>query len=102
MTNKQMFLGLTGNGLPKGELKQSMFEFHNNRFGKSAYIRKVENPKTMCGSCIQRVKAAVWKVYHSDEYKTSYKELEFTGRLGIHNMPIYKLTSTEMNKRVVR
>lgn len=92
MTNKEMFMSLTGHGVPKGELKAKMFEFHNKRFGKSKYVRKLENPNTMCGSCIQRVKATVWKIYHDEsEYKWRYKELEFRNKLGIHNQPMYKI-----------
>ena len=103
MSYKKMFLDLTGNGLPKGELKEAMFAFHNARYGKSKYVRKEEKPSTMCGSCIQRVKATCWKIYHDkEEFKTTYKEIEFTGRLGIHNMPIYKLTQEELNKRAIR
>ena len=91
MTTKQMYMQLVGrNSMPKGELKQKMFEFHNSYFGKSVYVRKTESPTTMCGSCIQRVKAVVWKIYHAGETR-QYKELEFTGKLGIHNQPIYKL-----------
>lgn len=98
MTNKEMFMALTGHKIPKGELKEKMFEFHNKRFGKSKYVRKEENPKTFCGSCIQRVKAAVWKIYHSDEYRWSYDELVFQNKLGIHNQPIYKIDKTKIKK----
>jgi hypothetical protein len=102
MTNKQMFIELTGNGVPKGELKEAMFAFHNKWYGKSPYILKVESPNTQCGSCIQRVKSSCWKVYHSDLYRWSYDEVEWTGRLGMHNAPAYKLTKKQLDKRIVR
>lgn len=91
MSRKQMILGLVGSGLPKGELRAAMFKFHNEMVGKSIYFKKWENPNTACGSCIQRVKTAVFKWYHNDGGAPSYKELEFTGRLGAHNIPLYKL-----------
>ena len=37
LTNKTMFLGLLGNGVPTGEVKAKMFEFHNSYVGKSPY-----------------------------------------------------------------
>ena len=49
-----------------------------------------ENPKTACGSCIQRVKCAVWKWYHLDEKAPNYKEIVFMERLGVSNVPLYK------------
>jgi hypothetical protein len=58
--------------------------------GKSRYFKKQENPKTACGSCIQRVKTSIWKWYHYDEKAPTYKEIIFTGRLGAHNIPLYK------------
>lgn len=98
MTDKQMFLSLTGNGVPKGELKKKMFEYHNSKVGKSVYARKEENPNTFCGSCIQRVKAAVWKIYHSGDHGRTYKELVFRDRLGIHNQPMYRLVENVKKK----
>ena len=89
MTTKQLLVALSGNGLPKGRLKQEMFEFYNSMVGKSKYFRKEENPKTACGSCIQRVKTSIWKWYHHDEKAPNYKGFTFTGRLGAHNIPIY-------------
>jgi len=90
MTRKALILALVGGGLPKGELKAEMFKFHNSMVGKSRYFRKEENPKTACGSCIQRVKTSIWKWYHYDEKAPTYKEIIFTGRLGAHNIPLYK------------
>jgi hypothetical protein len=89
MTTKQLLVALSGNGLPKGELKAEMFKFYNSMVGKSKYFPKSENPKTACGSCIQRVKTSIWKWYHYDEKAPTYKGLTFTGRLGAHNIPIY-------------
>jgi hypothetical protein len=90
MTRKSLILGLVGSGLPKGELKAEMFAFHNSMVGKSIYFKKDENPKTACGSCIQRVKCAVWKWYHLDEKAPNYKEIVFMERLGVSNVPLYK------------
>ena len=90
MTTKQLLIALLGTGLPKGEIKQEMFLFYNSKVGTSKYFVKEENPKTACGSCIQRVKTAIWKWYHHDEKAPSYKGLVFTGRLVAHNMPLYK------------
>ena len=90
MTRKSLILALVGGGLPKGELKQEMFSFYNSMVGKSIYFRKQENPNTACGSCIQRVKTSIWKWYHTDEKAPNYKEIVFTGRLGAHNIPLYK------------
>jgi len=102
MTNKQLFLALTATGVPTGEIKAALFELHNRWVGKTPFIPKTENPNTFCGSCIQRVKANVWKLYHSDVYKWKYKEIEFSGKLGLHNAPIYKLTQEELTKKVIR
>jgi len=90
MTRKALILALVGGGLPKGELKAEMFKFYNSMVGKSKYFTKQENPKTACGSCIQRVKTSIWKWYHYDEKAPTYKEIAFTGRLGAHNIPLYK------------
>ncbi len=90
MTTKNLLIALTGNKMPKGELKAEMFKFYNSMVGKSKYFPREENPKTACGSCIQRVKVSIWKWYHSDEKAPTYKGLMFTGRLGIRNIPLYK------------
>lgn len=97
MTAKQLLIALTASGLPKGELKEEMFKFYNSKVGTSRFFPKAENPKTGCGSCIQRVKTSIWKWYHTDEKAPNYKGLEFTGRLLAHNMPqyIYKDASKE-------
>lgn len=78
-----------GGGLPKGELKEEMFKFYNSMVGKSKYFPRQENPKTACGSCIQRVKTGIWKWYHYDEKAPNYKGFVFTGKLGAHNIPLY-------------
>ncbi len=90
MTRKALILALVGGGLPKGELKAEMFSFYNSMVGKSKYFSKSENPKTACGSCIQRVKTSIWKWYHYDEKAPTYKEITFSGRNGAHNIPLYK------------
>lgn len=71
------------------ELKQATFDFYNSMVGKSKYFGKRQNPKTACGSCIQNVQTAIWKWYHYDESAPTFEELEFKGRLGIHNRPLY-------------
>ena len=102
MTNKEMFIGIVGQGVPKGEVKAAMFAFHNKWVGKTPHITKVENPNTFCGSCIQRVKANVWKLYHTDAYRWEYKELIFSGTLGLHNAPVYKLSQEVMKQTIIR
>ena len=91
MTTKQLLIALLGSGLPKGDVKQEMFDFHNKMVGKSIYFKKVENSKTACGSCIQRVKTAIWKWYHHDPTAPKYKGLVFTGSFVAMNMPKYIL-----------
>ena len=98
MTTKQLLVALTASGLPKGELKQEMFAFYNSMVGKSKYFAKQENPKTACGSCIQRVKTSIWKWYHYDEKAPNYKGLVFTGRLLAHNMPQYIFENASKEK----
>ena len=95
MTRKEIFLQLTSNSLPKGELKDEMFKLHNSLVGKSKYIPSKQNPNTGCGSCIQRVKVNLWKWYHYDEKAPTYKGIIFTGRLGIYNMPLYRIHNGE-------
>lgn len=95
MTKKEIFLKLTSNSMPKGELKDEMFKLHNSLVGKSKYIMKEQNPNTGCGSCIQRVKVNLWKWYHHDEKAPTYKGLEFTGRYGIYSMPLYRKSDGE-------
>jgi NAD-dependent dihydropyrimidine dehydrogenase PreA subunit len=90
MTTKQLLIALMGTGLPKGEIRQEMFAFYNSKVGTGKYFMKKENPKTACGSCIQRVKTNIWKWYHEDEKAPNYKGFVFTGRLVAHNMPLYK------------
>jgi hypothetical protein len=89
MTTKNLLIALTASSMPKGELRLEMFNFYNSMVGKSKYFPRSENPKTACGSCIQRVKTSIWKWYHSDETAPTYKGLVFTGRLAAHNIPVY-------------
>ena len=98
MTTKQLLIALAGNGLPKGELKAEMFAFHNKMVGKSEYFKKQENPKTACGSCIQRVKTTIWKWYHHDDSAPEYKGLVFTGKLGVRNIPLYTVEDASKKK----
>lgn len=91
MTQKELIIELAGrNSVPRGELRQAMFEFHNSMVGKTKFIRKSENPNTSCGACVQRVLKNVFKWYHRDENAPSYDEIEFTGKLGLNNIPVYK------------
>lgn len=89
MTNKQLLIALANTSLPKGDVRETMFEFYNSRIGTSEHFKRRENPKTACGSCIQRVKTNIWKWYHYSSDSPRYKGLEFTGRLVAHNMPLY-------------
>ena len=92
VTTKDIIIRLTGrSGIPKGELKQEMFRLHNSMVGKSKYFKRVENPKTSCGSCIQRVICSIFNWYHYDDSSPTYEEIYFTGKLGLHNIPLYKL-----------
>ena len=79
------------NTIRNNEVKNNMFEFYNSMVGRSKYFPRKENPKTSCGACVQRVKNNIWKWYHNDESAPTYSELEFTGKLGIHNTPIYRI-----------
>lgn len=91
MTKKELFKALTGNGMPKGEVKVEMFNLHNSLVGKSKFMKSHENANTGCGSCVIRVKVAVWNWYHFDESAPTYKGLKFMDKFGIHKMPIYKI-----------
>jgi len=95
MTTKDLLIALSSPSMPKGELRLEMFKFYNSMVGKSKYFPKQENPKTSCGSCIQRVKTSIWKWYHSDETAPSFSELTFMGRLGVHNIPLYRITDAK-------
>ena len=89
MTTKQLLIALTASGLPKGDVKDEMFKFYNSKVGTSRYFTKQENPRTGCGSCIQRVKTNIWKWYHSDEKAPTYKGLVYTNKNVAYNMPQY-------------
>ena len=91
MNQKELIIALAQTNMPNKVLKAEMFKFHNSMVGKSKYMRKIENPEKSCGSCIQRVLKNVISWYHYDGSAPSYNEIEFTGKLGLHNKPIYKL-----------
>ena len=88
MELRELVSELIRNTLPKGDLRSEMFAFHNSMVGKSKYIRVNENPKTTCGSCINRVRANVMKYYHF-EYEPKFEEFFFTGKFGINSIPMY-------------
>jgi len=91
MNTEELFYELAGRGrVPSGELREAMFEFHNSMVGKSKYIKRTENPKTRCGSCIQRVMRNVFNWYHFDEGAPTYEGIYFSGKFGIGNIPLYK------------
>ena len=90
MTTKDLLIALASPSMPKGNIKLEMFKFYNSMVGKSKYFPRSENPKTGCGSCIQRVKTSIWKWYHSDETAPTYEGLMFTGKLAAHNIPVYR------------
>lgn len=83
-----LFYELLTPELPRGEVKDKMFALHNSLVGKSSWIRKNENPKTVCGACVQKVKVNLWKWYHFESAK-KLEDLEFTGRFGVSKQPIY-------------
>jgi hypothetical protein len=89
MSTRELLIALLSGTMPKAETRSEMFKFYNSMVGKSKYFPKQENPKTACGSCIQRVKTSIWKWYHSDETAPTFSELIFTGRMGAHNIPLY-------------
>ena len=89
MSTRELLIALLSGTMPKAETRSEMFKFYNSMVGKSKYFQRSENPKTACGSCIQRVKTSIWKWYHSDETAPNFSELVFTGRLGAHNIPLY-------------
>lgn len=85
----KIFYLILGGDLPKGAVKEQMFQYFNSLVGKSPLFRKVENPKTSCGSCVQRVKTTLWKYYHELSEENKLGDLEFTGKFVAHNMPRY-------------
>lgn len=74
--------------LPRGDVKERMFNYYNSLVGTSVYFKKRENPKTVCGSCVQRVKITLWKWYHN-EVVNKLDDLEFTGNYGVSKQPLY-------------
>lgn len=84
-----IFRELTGGGLPNGDLKRRMFEYHNALVSSKIIAGKQEGPNTVCGSCIQRVKTSLWKFYHTLPEGKKLSDLEFTGKFVAHNMPRY-------------
>lgn len=73
------------------ELKQETFAFYNSMVGSSKYFPRHRDVKTSCGSCIQGVKVSIWKWYHNDPDAPKFDDLEFSGKLGIHNVPLYAI-----------
>ena len=98
MSTKNLLIALLAELCLRVILKSEMFKFYNSMVGKSKYFPRQENPKTACGSCIQRVKTSIWKWYHSDEKAPTYKGLVFTGKLGVHNIPIYTFQDASKEK----
>ncbi len=91
MELRELIRELLRHSMPKGDLKVALFDFHNSMVGQSAYIKVVENPKTVCGSCIQRVKANVMKYYHY-EYEPKFDdEFYFSLKFGVNSIPVYVL-----------
>ena len=84
-----IFYELVGGGLPTGDLKRRMFDYHNSLVAGKVIAGKHENANTVCGSCIQRVKTTLWKFYHNLPEEKKLEGLEFTGRFVAHNMPRY-------------
>lgn len=98
MTKKQLLLSIAGVGLPKGEVRDAMFDFYNSMVGSSKYFHKRETSK-FCGSCVHRVKRGIWNWYHFDDTAPTYKGLYFTGKFGAHNLPIYTTKNVEQEEQ---
>lgn len=88
MRLEDLFYELLTVSFPRGELRDRMFAYHNDMVGKSQYFVKWENPRTMCGSCVMRVKASIFKYYHF-EYPSKNPDMIFLGKFGVNNIPIY-------------
>lgn len=86
--NLDIFYDLITPELPRGDVKDNMFIMHNGLVGRSSWIRQAENPKTVCGACVQKVKVNLWKWYHFESTE-KLEDLEFTGRTGVSKQPIY-------------
>lgn len=84
-----IYLRLVGHTLLPDGIKLEVFDFHNSLLNRSKYIHSAENRNTWCGSCKARVVSNLWKHYHF-EFDNKFDELEFTGKFGINNMPIYR------------
>tara|TARA_R110002020_G_scaffold281522_1_gene497167 strand:- start:3994 stop:4377 length:384 start_codon:yes stop_codon:yes gene_type:complete len=78
-------LDLAGHTSPNRELKQVLFNIHNKIYesglSKRWIVRK-ENPNTMCGSCIRRVRQNFWKFYHFEYEGLKPDDIVFHGREG--------------------
>lgn len=88
MAFEDLIYDLLKTSFPRGDLRERMFSYHNSMVGKSKYITKEENPRTMCGSCVMRVKANLFKYYHF-EYPHKHPNMIFLNRYGVNNIPIY-------------
>lgn len=67
-----------------GTFKANLFKVHNDIYEKGLskiFIKKKENPMTLCGSCQVRTRNNFWKFYHF-EFEGKDGRLEFVGRLG--------------------
>lgn len=88
MSFEELLIELLKTSFPKGDLKREMFEYHNGLRGKSSFVHKAENPNTMCGSCIQRVKSNLFKHYHH-EYEPKFESLVFQDKYVLDKRPVY-------------
>lgn len=87
---EELLIAILKTSFPKGELKREMFAMHNSLVGHSSIIKKVENEKTMCGSCIMRVRGNLFKYYHH-EYEPKFDSLVFQDRYILDKQPAYGL-----------
>jgi hypothetical protein len=65
--------------------KEELFKVHNDihRAALSRrWILKLENPSTLCGSCIVRTRDNFWKFYHFEYKGQKSDKITFVGRVG--------------------
>ena len=68
-----------------GHKRRKLFEVHNKilEAGLSKrWILKKENPATLCGSCLRRVRQNFWKFYHFEFEGVKSCNISFYGREG--------------------
>jgi hypothetical protein len=85
-----LYLKIAGTQIIPDGMQQEVFDAHNSLIGESKFVYKKEDRHTYCSSCKARVMSNLWKHYHY-EYQEKFDSLEFTGNLGINQMPLYRM-----------